>query len=276
MNSAARDIRPESENHLPDLLDMVYRERGWDFRNYKSSSISRRISKRLRAHNVAGYQDYLRIVEADPAELNRLFASLTIKVSEFFREPEVFDRLSRLIDPRFTLSGAPLTSQGVRAWCCGCANGEEAYSLAMLLSERLAPGALGKTKIFATDIDNDALDNARRASYREEFARNVPIEARQRHFVSADGLLEVKDEIRGMVRFGRLDIVRDWPLSKMDIVFCRNLFIYFNKALQETVFKKLDYALKPGGMLVLGKAEVIPQSFSSGYESVGESIHIKR
>lgn len=270
MISSARDIKSESDNHLPALLDMVYRERGWDFRNYKPASIKRRVLKRLRARNVTTYRDYLSIVKEDPAELNKLFSFLTVKVSEFFREPEVFERLSTVI------GAVQPAREGVRAWCCGCANGEEAYSLAMLLFGRLGPEALSQTKVFATDIDNDALDAARKAHYRGEFMRNVSDEMKERHFISSEGLHKVRYEIRNMVRFGRLDIVRDSSLSRMNIVFCRNLFIYFNKGLQETVFKKLDYALRPGGIIVLGKAEVVPQAFSSRYLCAGESVYIKR
>lgn len=248
---------------------MVYAERGWDFRGYKKTSLVRRITKRLQASRSASLGEYLELLEKDPSEYSRLFSSITIKVSEFYREPEVFSGIEDII--RAELAASP-----VRAWCCGCACGEEAYSVAMLLSECLDPDALAKTKVFATDIDSEALEQARRATYRTDSVVNVPRAFLDRYFIEKEGLRKVKYGIRNLVKFGTMDIVQSTPLSSMNLVLCRNLFIYFQKGLQELVFQKLDYSLKPGGILVLGKAEVLPPAYAMKYTQAGKGLNIFR
>ncbi|MBW7957260.1 MAG: protein-glutamate O-methyltransferase CheR [Deltaproteobacteria bacterium] len=258
-----------SSDGLSSLLEKVYEERGWDFRNYKRSTLSRRVSKLLHSARAGSCEDYLHILKKDPYEYHRLFSTLTIKVSEFFREPEVFSALEGIIRREFR--DTPLKS-----WCCGCAYGEEAYSLGALFAEAMSPEALSGSRIFATDIDCDALDQARRAVYREDAIANVSAALREKYFVPADGFFRVSMDLRSLVRFGTLDIVQSPSIKGVSVLFCRNLFIYFNKPLQEKVFTKLDYALRPGGILVMGKAEVLPQSYSSRYEPLGRGLNIYR
>jgi len=267
-----RSVAHCDEKDLAMLLEKIYCERGWDFRNYKRASLKRRIQKRFAALDLHDCKEYCKVLADDPSEYSRLFATLTIKVSEFFREPEVFDLLSRLMPEKFTRDA------GIKAWCCGCAFGEEAYSLAIVCSEVLSPEGIKNTKVFATDIDPAALDAARKAVYREDSIHNVTTEVREKYFFSVDGLSKVKYNIRNLVKFGTQDIVKSPSISKVQVLFCRNLFIYFNKVLQEKVFEKLDYSLMPGGILVLGKAEVLPQRFVSGYRTVegGLSVYEKK
>lgn len=250
------------------LLEKIYSEHGWDFRNYKRASLKRRIQKRFAALDVRTYPDYCHALDSDPAEYSRLFSTLTIKVSEFFREPEVFDLLSRTLPAKFTRDA------GIKAWCCGCAFGEEPYSLAIVFSETLSAEGLKHSKVFATDIDPDALDTARKAVYREDSIRNVTPEVRERYFFKVNGMNKVKYSVRNLVKFGAQDIVKSPSISKVQVLFCRNLFIYFNKTLQEKVFEKLDYSLVPGGILVLGKAEVLPQRFAAGYSALGGHLSV--
>lgn len=252
------------------LLEKIFSERGWDFSNYKKSSMRRRILKRLSAAGASSFKDYCALLDRDPSEYTRLFSNLTVKVSEFFRDPPVFEFLDEEVRRDFS------PAEGVRAWCCGCACGEEAYSLAILLSEFLGADALRHTKIFATDLDNEAVDAARTGRYREESVTNVSAERRDRYFFRDDGCYKVKYNVRNLVKFGSLDIVRSPSISKVNILFCRNVFIYFNKTLQEKVFEKLDYAINPGGLLVLGKVEVVPSSFSSGYIRAGKGMNVYR
>lgn len=270
MKTAVRSALAHSEEDLPLILDKLYFERGWDFRNYKATSLKRRLSKRLGALGVPTYRAYLDILEKDPEEYNELFSCLIVKVSEFFREPEAFSYLYR------ELGRLAPPGEGLKAWCTACATGEEAYSLAMLFTESLSPESVQKTKIYATDICPDALDSARKAVYREESLVNVSPAMKEKYFFPHGHAHKVKYSIRNLVRFGCHDLVKDWPLAKVDVLFCRNLFIYFNKSLQETVFKRLDSALKKGGVLALGKAEVLPQPFSSSYSQLGPGANIYR
>lgn len=258
-----------SDHGLTLLLEKVYAEKGWDFRNYKRTTLSRRLSKLINASRSNSYREYSDLLDQDPSEYYRLFSAVTIKVSEFFREPEVFEALSSIV--RTDLSGA-----SIKAWCCGCAYGEEAYSLGMLFSEVMPAHIFAASRIFATDIDCDALEQARRAVYREDALVNVPPGMREKYFVRSDGLFKVGMNLRSLVRFGTLDIVQSPSIKGVSILFCRNLFIYFNKALQESVFQKLDYALKPGGVLVMGKAEVLPASYADRYAAVGRGLNIYR
>lgn len=251
------------------LLEKIYHEKGWDFRNYKKSSIMRRVSKRLTCLDIHSYKKYCQYLNDTPHEYEKLFSNLTIKVSEFFREPEVFGELCGIIKTNFS-------ETVLKVWCCGCAYGEEAYSAAILLSECLTPDAVKHTKVFATDIDGEALDQARKAQYREESLKNVPPDILEKYFFKADGQYKVKYNIRNLVKFGVLDIVGSPSISGVQILFCRNLFIYFNKSLQEQVFEKLDYSLRPGGIIVLGKAEVLPPSFAHRYSPVGERLNVFR
>lgn len=252
------------------LLTRMHDEGGFDFRNYKTASLKRRVTKRLNALNIPSYNEYFKMLDSDPSEYNRLLSCITIKVSEFFREPEVFEALG----PAFT-SFLPV-DEGLRIWCCACANGEEAYTLAILSSELISHSALKHTKIFATDIDSEALDVARKAEYREDFLANVPPEFVKKYFIRQGAAYKVKSSLTGLVRFGRHNIVTDRTLTKMHILFCRNLFIYFNKELQEDVFRKLDYALSVGGILVMGKSESLPKQFAHRYVQLGSDISVYR
>lgn len=269
ISSFRNEANSRTEQGLPVLLENIYGARGWDFRGYKKMTLLRRVSKRLHATGCSSISEYLRRLENDPAEYSRLFSSVTIKVSEFFREPEVFAAIAEILRSEFC--GTP-----VRAWCCAAACGEEAYSIAMLFSECLGMDALAGAKVFATDIDPEALEQARRATYRAESILNVSSDMKDRYFIPEDGSHKVKYGIRNLVKFGTLDIVQSAPLSGMQLVLCRNLFIYFGKPLQEKVFQKLDYALKPGGLLVLGKAEVLPQQYLPGYAQVAKGMNLFR
>lgn len=269
MKAAANANKTVLHEGLNHLLEKVYSDRGWDFRGYKRSTLGRRVSKLMQASRSSDIGEYSSMLDSDPSEYDRLFSTLTIKVSEFFREPEVFSVLAGVL-------GSELARSPVKAWCCGCAHGEEAYSLGMMLSEKMAPGALAESRIFATDIDGDAMEHARKALYRHDSIANVPEALRRRYMTTRDGLYGVSQELRALVRFGTLDIVRSPSIKGVNILFCRNLFIYFSKPLQEAVFEKLDYSLKPGGILVMGKAEVLPSRYSDRYLQVGRGINLYR
>lgn len=252
------------------LLEKIFLDKGRDFRGYKRSSVSRRIAKRFSAVDVSSCEEYAQVLDTDPAEYARLFSSLTIKVSEFFREPEVFDALGGYLASFFP------PDEGIKAWSCGCAHGQEAYSLAMVLTDVLSPEGLSLSKVLATDIDKEALEQARKAVFSEEATAGMAPGVRQRYFIETEGGYKVKYNIRNLVRFGALDIVRDPTIAHVNLLLCRNMFIYFGKPLQERVFEKLDYSLETGGILVLGKAEILPASYSSNYIELGDGHNIFR
>lgn len=263
-------INRHCEEDFTYLLEKIHAEKGWDFRHYKKGTLKRRIPMRLNAANALSHKDYCFILDSDRNEYDRLLSALTIKVSHFFRDQEVFHLLKELI------SSSTLPEEGLRAWSCGCAHGEEAYSLGILLAESLGIKKAESARIFATDIDPIALDAARKGIFCEESTQNVAPNLREAYFSTTERRYQLAPQIRHLVRFGELDIVKGTPLSRIDILFCRNLLIYFEKSLQEKVLEKLDFALKPGGLLVLGKDEALPHPFLSRYAEIEERSRVYR
>lgn len=259
-----------NETDLASLIHMMKTERGWDFSGYKPASLKRRVLKVLNAHQASSLDEYRRMLERDPSEYDKLLSTITIQVSEFFREPEVFTALKKL------LREAPPSTEKLRVWSCGCAYGEEPYSIAIMLSETLGPDVMRRATVFATDICRDAIEQARRGVYRMEQLHNVDTDTWKRHFRLQGGHNRIGYDIRNHVKFGVLDIVTNHPIPNVHILFCRNLFIYFNKALQGSAFAKLDYSLKKGGLLVMGRAEIVPTAFAGRYERIDGRLGIYR
>ncbi|HLA00297.1 MAG TPA: CheR family methyltransferase, partial [Thermodesulfovibrionales bacterium] len=156
------------------------------------------------------------------------------------------------------------------------AHGEEAYSLGIVLANSIGIEKLRNVRIFATDIDEKAVNTARKGLYREDSMQNVSDPVKKASFLKTDIGYELRQDIRHLVRFGTLDIINGFPISKVDLLFCRNMLIYFEKELQKRVLEKLDFSLKPGGLLVLGKSETLPSSFSSRYEEILDRSRVYR
>lgn len=222
---------------------------------YKEKCLARRLAVRMRACGVHTLDDYARVLAQAPEEVERLLATLTINVTQFFRNPESWDALARTLKP---LVASRRSS--VRAWSAGCASGEEPYTLSMLLSELLAgtppPPALS---IDATDIDHECLARASAARYaRTAFGAPLPTRALPWLRLGEDGMAEVRPEVRERVRFLRHDLGQDPPPSPpYDLIICRNVLIYFDRAVQERLYRQFVDALVPGGLLLLGKVETL-------------------
>ena len=264
-----------SGDHLDLILEKMYAVKGWDFRRYRKSSIMRCVERRLALSRLPA-TDYIERLDQQPLEFNNLFNHITIKVSEFFRDPEVFKRIEGEVLP---LTLERLRSQDrnlLRIWSCGCARGEEAYSMAILFLRLMEGPALPShdkfaLKIFATDIDEAAIDLARKGHYLKESLMNVSPLIRSQFFTSSnagDTVYQVTSSVRNPVIFGVHNIVSDIHLSHMDIILCRNLLIYFEKDLQEKVFEKFCYSLNKGGFMILGKSEVVPPLFRDRFREI--------
>ncbi|HZX48193.1 MAG TPA: protein-glutamate O-methyltransferase CheR [Nitrospirota bacterium] len=250
-----------SEEHLDHLLDKVYTARGWDFRRYRRSSIKRCIERRIAISRLT-YPAYVESLDSEPLEFNLLFNQITIKVSEFFRDPEVFRRIEDYVIPMTLRRLTETGSTDLRIWSCGCAKGEEPISMAILINKLLnETGHEPDLKIFGTDIDEAAVDSARKGVFIQNSLKNVNPVMRSQLFQAYGSDFKIMPQIRNLVTFGAHDIVSNIQLSRMDIILCRNLLIYFEKELQEKVFEKFYYSLKPGGFIVLGKSEVPPLRF---------------
>ena len=238
---------------LKDLLQELAEHRGFDFRGYKKTTLERRFRKRMFQLNMGSYAEYGDYIRRNPDEANQLLNTILINVTEFFRDPPAWELLRNEILPPALRILKPGSS--FRAWSAGCASGEEAYSIAIILSEFFGPRiAEFDIKIYATDIDDDALTTARRGEYSAEALRRVRPDWRNKYF-HGKGMLRVNREIRRLVIFGKSNLGQDAPISHVDLLLCRNVLIYFDSELQRQILARLHYALEPGGILFLGKSE---------------------
>jgi two-component system CheB/CheR fusion protein len=244
-------------DHLQDILAAVGRQASIDFRSYKPTTILRRIGRRMAVTHNRTLEEYRDHLQAHPEEVGELVMALLIKVTEFFRDPEAFDYLRREVLPALLERGRE-RGRSLRLWSAGCATGEEAYSLALLMADMLgAELPEWNLRIFATDLDGAAITFARRGLYPENVGRHLPADLRARFFEDApDGGLRISKGLRQVVIFGQQDLSRGVPFPRIDLVVCRNLLIYFKPELQQDVLDLFAYSLShTNGYLFLGKAE---------------------
>ncbi|MBF6606157.1 MAG: PAS domain-containing protein [Chloroflexi bacterium] len=245
---------PANDRQLRLLLARLGERSGIDFAAYKRPTILRRLQGRMAATHQATLADYVGFLEKEPDEYERLTGSLLIKVTEFFRDPKVMDHLRRRVLP--DLVAQAQATRELRVWCAGCATGEEAYTIAMLVADALGDQRERiDVRIFATDVDAAALAFARRGVYDARTVRNVPPGLLTRHFVAAGDEYSVTREVRELVVFGEHDLGARPPFPRIDLVLCRNVLIYFLPELQQRVLRVFAFALREGGWLVLGSSE---------------------
>jgi two-component system CheB/CheR fusion protein len=249
-------LLPEETNgDLQKVLDLLRSATNVDFAQYKQSTIRRRIGRRLFVHNFDELAKYADFLGTHPAEIDVLYRDLLINVTSFFREPEMFQALTAAI-AQYVQNRAG--EEVFRVWVPGCATGEEAYSIAITVFEVLqASGSSATMQVFGTDISDSAIDAARAGVYSETIKADIPPERLRRFFSRVDTGFRIDQQIRERCVFAKHDLTRDSPFSQMDLVSCRNVFIYLNAALQQRILPALHYSLKPEGLLVLGSAETV-------------------
>lgn len=240
----------ESQEKMNYILELLKEKTGTHFTKYKQNTITRRVKKRIEALNLANLEQYQSYIRNKPAELDRLFETILIGVTEFFRDKNAFDEFRPQLE-QIIKEKDP--GEALRIWSVGCATGEEAYSVAMMLHD-IGTAHLN-TQIFATDIDEKALKKARRGLYTSESIGNVPQRLLDKYFVEVENGYEIIKQVRQHVLFSKHDITFDPPFVKLDIIICRNLLIYFKSDLQKDILKIFHYALRPDGLLFLGKSE---------------------
>jgi two-component system CheB/CheR fusion protein len=273
--AAGRILRAiESSGEADKLFVLVRNRTGYDFSQYKEGTVGRRIERRMAVNRIDTLEQYIRLLQQNPAELDRLWKEFLIRVTQFFRNPKVMTTLAeKAVSP--LLKDRP-AHEPVRVWVPACSTGEEAYSIALLLQEQL--DRLGRThsvQIFATDIDEEALQIGRQGFYPASIAADVPAKYLRRYFLKHEQDFQIGKALRGTVVFARHDITRDPPFSHMDLVSCRNLLIYLRPQLQARVLDSLSYALKPGGVLFLGHSESLGK-FTDFYETVDSRAKLYR
>jgi two-component system, chemotaxis family, CheB/CheR fusion protein len=274
VTQVAPGARDSADDRFEALLAYVRDHRGFDFTGYKRASLRRRVGKRMDELGIEGYQNYIDQLEASPEEFNELFTTILINVSAFFRDRPVWDHLAARVIP--ALLQAKPEQEPIRVWSAGCATGEEPYTIAMLLAEALGEQAYrDRVKIFATDVDVDAVDRPRQGIYSGKQIEPVPEQLRERYFEPVNDQFSFTKELRRSVIFGINDLLSDAPISRLDLLTCRNTLIYFNAETQAGVMRRLHLALAEDGVLVLGKSELL-LTFTEGFAPEDLALRIFR
>jgi two-component system CheB/CheR fusion protein len=251
---ATTDTETDADSREFDaLLDYLKRARGFDFTAYKRPSLMRRIRKRMQTVGIERFGAYIDELEVHPEEFAQLFNVVLINVTAFFRDDLAWDFLRGEVVPSLVALDGQL-----RVWTAGCASGEETYSVAMLLAEAVGRDQFReRVKIYATDVDDQALNQARAASYIEKQVALVPKELLDKYFVVEGDRFVFDKDLRRSVIFGRHDLIQDAPISRVNLLICRNALMYFNAEAQGRILARFHFALAPSGVLFLGKAEML-------------------
>ena len=253
-------VQPEGDvDWYARILELLRMKAVHDFTLYKPGTLRRRIERRMAMREIgpAGWDQYFQILQDDPVELGHLADNLFINVTNFFRDPAVFKALADIVVP--DLLNTQMAGQPFRLWVTGCSTGEEAYSLAMILREKMAlAGGMPGLQIFASDADPDAVATAREGLYPRSIEADVSAARLDRFFVKENGRYRVSQDLRTMVIFTVHNVLSDPPFSRIDLISCRNLLIYLNTEAQAQALSMFHFALRDGGALVLGSAESIP------------------
>lgn len=258
------ELEPNPEFEV--LLNYIKRHRGFDFTGYKRSSLMRRVCKRMQEIGIESFSEYLDYLEVTPEEFVHLFNTILINVTSFFRDRPTWDYITAEVIPRIVAAREPTAP--VRLWSAGCASGQETYTLAIVLAEALGVQQFrARVKIYATDVDEEALNQARHAIYSFRDVASVPQELLEKYFESSESLYTFHKDLRRSVIFGRHDLLQDAPISRIDLLLCRNTLMYFNAEAQSRIINRFHFALNDGGFLCLGKAEML-FSHSNSFASV--------
>ena len=241
---------------LEQVLEFVKEMRGFDFTGYKRATIERRVAKRMADVGVERYEDYLDHLQVHQGEFAQLFNTILINVTGFFRDRATWEHLAAEVVPGLVASRP--TEEQIRIWDPGCASGEEAYTIAMVVARVIGEDAFReRVKIYATDIDEEALDQARHGGYLPRQVEDVPPEALERFFERTDQRYVFRKDLRRCVIFGRNDLVQDAPISHIDLLVCRNTLMYFTVETQAQILRRFHFALDNDGVLLLGKSEML-------------------
>jgi len=253
------DALAQEEECLRRIFRLLQHRIGTDFSRYKRTTVQRRLARRMALRQVDGLTEYADLLIQEPDEVHALARDFLIRVTGFFRDPETFAGLSETVFPALFEHRSP--KDPIRIWVPGCASGEEAYSIAMVLLEYLDDRATStRVQIFGTDLSDIAIEKARSGIYMDGIADEVSPERLQRFFVKLDGHYQISKIVRDLSVFARHDVTRDPPFSRLDLVSCRNLLIYLDQTLQRQIIPLFHYSLNPDGFLVLGPSETIGRS----------------
>lgn len=267
---------------IKKILDYLQNQKGFDFSGYRSSMLERRINKRLLATETGNFNEYCKYLMNNQIEVDELIDALTINVSKFFRNPFVFEFISEKLVPRLIFGKLKKGEKYLRIWSAGCASGEEPFSLAIIFNEFLEKENLElDLRIFATDIDKKSLKSAKEGVYNFESIKEVKYGLLSKYFIQENSSFKIVSKIKNMVNFSFYDLLEkksyappESIFGNFDLVFCRNVLIYFNLEYQEKIFEKLHHSLAPKGYLILGEAEMIFKRYERYFTSLSEFLKI--
>ena len=266
----------DHEKIFKGLLHKISHERGLDLRNYHSELLKRRIALRLQHNNIASYSKYIVFLSQNPDEYDKLFETLCINISEFFRDSPVWVTIQSLFENLIQFK-IKKCQGSIRVWSAGCANGEEPYSLAINLKEALrgiTPSP--NIEVLATDVDKTCLNFAEKAVYNKDSVKNVSPKLLARYFEFSGGKFHVRDEIKKMVSWSYLDLTSQEYPENIDVLCCRNVFIYFNRQLQKQILDKFCSSLTPEGYLIMGRSETLGSEYEHYFETIDSNARIFR
>jgi two-component system, chemotaxis family, CheB/CheR fusion protein len=249
-------VPPNSTSEFEAFLIYLKINRNFDFTGYKRASLLRRITRRMQMLEVKDFKAYMAYLERHDDEFRYLFDTILINVTTFFRDRDTWDYLENHILP--TLIALKSPGESIRVWSAACASGEEPYSLAMLLVERLGIDKFREqVKIYATDVDEAALTQARQASYSQRDVNDIAPQMREKYFEQSNSRYFFRRDLRRSIIYGRHDLLKDAPMSRIDLLLCRNALMYFNAESQTSILTRFHFALQETGFLVVGKAEML-------------------
>lgn len=262
---------PKVANALQKVLQLLRSHTGHDFSLYKPNTVFRRLERRLHTHQLKDMEEYIQLLQDNPEELNILFKDLLIGVTKFFRDYQAFEVLEEKLLPELFRNKSK--NEPFRVWVAGCSTGEEAYSIAILIREYIEKSEVKhpiKIQLYATDLDSNAIDRARKGLYYSNMAADISPERLQRWFTNQGNMYQISQQIREMVVFAEHNLVNDPAFTKLDLLCCRNVFIYFRQELQKKLLPVFHFSLNPSGVLFLGPSENIHES-----EHLFETLDVK-
>jgi two-component system CheB/CheR fusion protein len=268
--SPVTDPGPEADGDFESVLTYLKESRGFDFTGYKRTSLMRRVQRRMSQVGAENFADYIDQLQVNADEFVALFNTILINVTGFFRDPDAWEYLRDQVIPALLAERSP--EEPIRVWSAGCAAGQEAYSLAIAFAEAIGVDAFRqRVKIYATDVDEEALAQARQATYTPAELEGIPEGKLEEYFEQYGSRYSFRKDLRRSVIFGRNDLVQDAPISRIDLLVCRNTLMYFNADTQTKTLERFHFALAPRGMMFLGKAEML-----LSHSRIFEPLDLKR
>jgi chemotaxis methyl-accepting protein methylase len=252
----------QDEEGFKKILNFIHEYKGLDLSSYRANFLYRRLRLRIFSTKTKDYLGYITLLKNNPQEYNAFLDALSINVTEFFRDPDVFEAVKKIVLPRLIAKKEAQGNLSLRVWSSACASGEEPYSIAILIKQILGQTLKEKSnslvRIWASDINNAALEKAKKAEYPAQALENIDSKIINKYFISCgNNCYRVSDEIRQMVKFQVHNLFQRFPSKCLDLIFCRNVLIYLDRRQSKELFHAFSQLLNPGGYLVLGKVEML-------------------